>query len=293
MKIITEKQISELCISTEKCLTWVEEALKIKEQAILPAKISMKPKEEIFCNVMPSILGKTGGVKIVNRYPNRNPSLDGKMVLFDAETGDFKALMDANFITTMRTAAVAVLSVKLFAKNDFQTVGLIGLGEIGKATLKMLLDTYKDTPLKIKLYNYKNRAPEFIKRFSEFKNAEFVCCDDVCEVVEDTDVILSAPTYVKDDFCEDKSFKKGCLVVPIHTRGFTNCDLFFDKVFGDDYGHVCHFKYFDKFKSFNEMAQVIKGKCAGRENNEERILAYNIGISIHDVYFADKIFNML
>ena len=130
MKIITEKQISELCISTEKCLTWVEEALKIKEQAILPAKISMKPKDDVFCNVMPSIVGKSGGVKIVSRYPGREPTLESKLILFDSESGDFKALMDANVITTMRTAAVAVHSVKLLAKKSFNTVGLIGLGEI-------------------------------------------------------------------------------------------------------------------------------------------------------------------
>lgn len=28
----------------------------------------------------------------------------------------------------------------------------------------------------------------------------------------------------------------GVLIVPIHTPGFTNCDLFFDKVFADEYG---------------------------------------------------------
>ena len=27
-------------------------------------------------------------------------------------------------------------------------------------------------------------------------------------------------------------------VIPVHTRGFQNCDLFFDKVFADDTDHV-------------------------------------------------------
>ena len=293
MKIITEKQISELCISTEKCLTWVEEALKIKEQAILPAKISMKPKDDVFCNVMPSIVGKSGGVKIVSRYPGREPTLESKLILFDSESGDFKALMDANVITTMRTAAVAVHSVKLLAKKSFNTVGLIGLGEIGKATYKMLLDTYRNVALTVKIYDYKNRAAEFANSFSDYDNVTYIFCKTVDEVVKDSDVILSAPTYVNDDFCEDAQFKKGVLVVPIHTRGFTNCDLFFDKVFGDDYGHICHFKYFDKFKTFNETAEIIAGKCLGRESDTQRILAYNIGISLHDIYFANKILEML
>lgn len=82
-------------------------------------------------------------------------------------------------------------------------------------------------------------------------------------------------------------------MVPIHTLGFTNCDLFFDKVFADDYGHVRHFKNFNQFKKFGEVCDVVNGKIPGRENNKERILAYNIGISVHDVNFAQHIYGML
>ena len=80
---------------------------------------------------------------------------------------------------------------------------------------------------------------------------------------------------------------------PIHTLGFTNCDLFFDKVFADDTGHVHHFKNFDKFKNFAEVCDVVNGEKQGRENDSERILTYNIGISIHDINFAANIYSMI
>ncbi|WP_157791393.1 MULTISPECIES: hypothetical protein [Candidatus Williamhamiltonella] len=38
-------------------------------------------------------------------------------MLYNINTGDIKAIMDANFITTMRTAKVATHSIKLFAKK--------------------------------------------------------------------------------------------------------------------------------------------------------------------------------
>jgi ornithine cyclodeaminase/alanine dehydrogenase-like protein (mu-crystallin family) len=82
-------------------------------------------------------------------------------------------------------------------------------------------------------------------------------------------------------------------VIPVHTRGFQNCDLFFDKVFADDTGHVKSFQYFDRFKQFAEVSDVLCGASGGRENNEERILVYNIGLAIHDIYFAHKIEAML
>ena len=40
-------------------------------------------------------------------------------------------------------------------------------------------------------------------------------------------------------------------------------------------------------------SDVVNGKADGRKNDQERILAYNIGISIHDIYYAYEIYNML
>lgn len=104
--------------------------------------------------------------------------------------------------------------------------------------------------------------------------------------------MLSGATYLPNDVCEDKYFDEGVLVQPIHTLGFTNCDLFFDKVFADDYGHVKHFKNFDKFKHFAEVCDVVNEDSVGRENDAERILVYNIGVSIQDVTFAAEIYQM-
>jgi ornithine cyclodeaminase/alanine dehydrogenase len=58
------------------------------------------------------------------------------------------------------------------------------------------------------------------------------------------------------------------LVVPVHTRGFTNCDLFFDKIFADDTGHVDHFRNFKQFKYFAEMSDVVNGTAEGRESDK-------------------------
>lgn len=39
------------------CYQWVEEMISSKEDVLLPAKISMKPNDKVFCNVMPCMLG--------------------------------------------------------------------------------------------------------------------------------------------------------------------------------------------------------------------------------------------
>ena len=63
MKIINFEDIQSLAISPLECYKWAEEAIHNKKSAILPPKISMKPFDGVFCNVMPSIIpGKDGEI---------------------------------------------------------------------------------------------------------------------------------------------------------------------------------------------------------------------------------------
>ena len=297
MKIISFEDIKSLNISPKDSYEWVSEMIARKQESFLPAKTHMNLPGNIFCNVMPSLIpgeGGTclGGVKVVTRYPERKPSLDSKILLFNADSGEFLALMDGNWITAMRTGAVAAHSVINLARTNWETIGMIGLGNVARSTL-LVLCSKVSRPLHIKLLRYKDQAEDFEERFKDIHNLSFTIVDTVEECIKGSDVIISCATYFAEDIASDEWFDEGVLVVPVHTRGFTNCDLFFDKVFADDTGHVDHFKYFSKYRYYAEISDVINGKSAGRENDKERILAYNIGVSIHDINFAGHIYRRM
>jgi len=297
MHLITFEDIVKLNIAPTTCYKWTVEMIAHKNDTLLPPKISMKPTAGIFCNIMPSIIpaasGKMGGVKIVTRYPTRSPSLDSKLLLMDADSGEFLALMDGDWITTMRTGAVAAHSVCLFAQKNFSVMGMLGLGNVSRATLMILAELMPERKIEIKLLRYKGQEESFARRFATYPNLQFRYVDSYEALVRGSEVVLSGATYLPEDICEDEAFDEGVLVQPIHTLGFTNCDLFFDKVFADDYSHVNGFKNFSRFRYFAEVCDVVNGKKAGRETDQERILAYNIGISIHDINFATHIYQML
>lgn len=295
MKIISFDEIRNLNISPKECYEWVEEVISNKREMLLPAKISLKPDiPNVFYNTMPCILPEAGwaGVKLVTRYPLRKPSLDSEILLYDLNSGENVALLDGNWITAMRTGAVAAHSIKVFAIPEFSEIGFIGLGNTARATLSVLLAIEPERVMTIKLKKYKNQHELFADKFAEFKNISFVYCDTYEEVVRNSDVIVSAATVFEEDICTNECFKEGVLVVPIHTRGFTNCDLFFDKIYADDTNHVKGFKYFNQYRFFAEVSDVIANKAVGRENSKERIIVYNIGIAIHDMYYAGKIYEM-
>ncbi len=105
MEVITFEDIKALNIDALSCLKWVEEGLSIKDKSMLPAKISLKPQEGVFYNTMPVLLPteQIGGLKLVTRYPNRVPSIEASILLYDLATGKNIALMDGTWITAMRT----------------------------------------------------------------------------------------------------------------------------------------------------------------------------------------------
>jgi len=295
MRIIDFDAIKNLNISPAQCVEWVNNAFRLKYEAKLPSKISMKLDDKIFFNTMPVYLPSQQrfGVKIVSRYPDRNPALEADIMLWETKTGNTLALMDGSWITAMRTGAVAALTIQTLKKNGTKEYAFLGLGNTARATLLCLLSIMDDEPIHIRLLAYKGQEILFKERFSDYRNVTFTIYKSAEELIDGADVVVSCVTVATELIAPDYVFKEGVLVVPVHTRGFQNCDLFFDKVFADDAGHVKDFRYFDQFKQFDEFSKVLLGENKGRETDKERILVYNIGIALHDIYFAARVFDLM
>ena len=215
-------------------------------------------------------------------------------MLYNLSDGELLAIMDANWITAMRTGSVAALAAQTFRKSGQINYGIMGLGNTARASLLCLLEAEPDIMHTVNLLEYKGQETDFMKRFEKYTNVTFNTYGNVRELIQATDVLFSCITEAKSLVCDDdNAYRKGFLLIPIHTRGFQNCDLFFDKVFADDTEHVKGFKYYGQFKQYAEIQDVLSGKAKGRENDSERIISYNVGIGLHDVYFASMIFEML
>ena len=297
MKSITNSEIVALNISATECVDWVREAFIMKSECQLPAKISVHPTGNDFFTTMPCLLPKEYGrfgAKVVSRIVGRVPALKSDMMLFDSNNGELLALVDCDWITAMRTGAVAALAIKTFRNSTAKEYAFIGLGSTARATLTCLLESCKNEQLNIRLFKYKDQAEKIVEEYKHYSNATFTIVDNTADLVRGADVVVSCITDASGLLVEDESlFKPGVLVVPVHTRGFQNCDTTFDKVYADDTDHVKGFKYFSEFKEFHQIEEVLKGEVKGRESDSERILSYNIGLGLHDVLYASRIYDML
>lgn len=216
------------------------------------------------------------------------------MMLYNANNGELLALVDCDWITTMRTGAVAAVSAKALRKSDAYIYGMVGLGNTARATMLCVLEAEPEKHFHVKLLRYKNQAELFVERFRDYDNVSFEILDDINEMARTVDVFFSCITSANGLLVADEStFQCGVTVIPVHMRGLQNCDTTFDRVFGDDTDHVKGFKFFSKYNDYNEIGEVLAGRDPGRRSDEQRIIDYNYGLALHDVLYASKIFEML
>ena len=108
-------------------------------EAILPLRqmVSLGGRNNL--GIMPGALGAHDvyGVKLLSLFPD-NPSRGlgshlGVMVLFEPETGQATALLDADALTAIRTAAASAAATRALARPESRVLALIGAGEQARA----------------------------------------------------------------------------------------------------------------------------------------------------------------
>jgi ornithine cyclodeaminase len=88
------------------------------------------------------------GVKLINSSlanPGRGlPRAQGLTVLFDRETAYPVAIMEAAYLSALRTSAYSALSVRLLGPPEPAKVAVIGCGALGEAHVRMLAPILPD-----------------------------------------------------------------------------------------------------------------------------------------------------
>lgn len=102
--------------------------------AIMPPKVYLDfPQYSGDLRIMPASLGSTyAGVKIVNSHP-RNPdrglpAVVGTYLLVSQKTGMPLSVLDATYLTAVRTGAASAVATRAMARKDSSSLGLIGSG---------------------------------------------------------------------------------------------------------------------------------------------------------------------
>jgi ornithine cyclodeaminase/alanine dehydrogenase-like protein (mu-crystallin family) len=90
----------------------------------------------LFPGTAPGIPAYT--VKVHAKFPAENPAIRGVLCLCSTETGALLALMDSTHLTAVRTGLAGALATHVLARDDADTVAVVGAGVQGAHQLRAL-----------------------------------------------------------------------------------------------------------------------------------------------------------
>lgn len=237
----------------------------------------------------------SAAVKWVNLFSKQQPGLPSSygnlLLLSNSENAMPYAIMEASTITTMRTAGGhGVVSAKYLAKKGSSVLAVIGCGEEAKAGIRSFLKAFPD----LKQINIHSRRQESMDTIVDLfgDQISITCYDNAKAAVETADIVLVTTTATTPVVMFDW-LKKGAFVSGMYSFNDLDpsCTKRADKWYvGEktvDSHNIVHFPPMLKYHLsdddiYGDLAEVVTGKCPGRENDDEIIVFTHMGMGALD-----------
>jgi ornithine cyclodeaminase/alanine dehydrogenase-like protein (mu-crystallin family) len=143
MLLLNREEILSL-LNPAELMTALEDGFRALSsgQLDVPSRSQIRTAEGALLVMPASMPGREMSVKLVSVFHHNTniPSHQALIALFDAQNGSPLALLDGTSITTLRTAACSMISVRLLARPDAKVAAVIGLGVQGQSHAKMLAE---------------------------------------------------------------------------------------------------------------------------------------------------------
>jgi len=294
MLILTRKEIEKL-LDPQELLTALEEgfkALSSNQLNVPPRNQAIAPKG-ILVGMPAYMPNKLMSVKLVSVFHENIPAHQAVITLFDSNTGTPIAFMDGEYITAMRTAAGAILSIKMLARKNSKTLAIIGAGVLGKAHLKMIGTLSGIEKIYIASKDF-SKAQAFSSRAS---NA--LAVDSIQQAVSQADVVCLC-TSSTEPVIKAEWLKEGVHVSSVGYRPpggelprglIENSHLFVESkvAFNDPPVGCPELQGLDA--SFGtELGEVLLNQKPGRRNEQETTIYKSMGHAMEDLVAANLVY---
>lgn len=312
MLVINQSEVTEV-LSMESCISVMETAFVdlARGEATQNLRSAIPLKKGNLMGFMPGNLEKQGvfGAKVITVFPDNHhlhnlPSHQGVVLLFDSETGVIKASVDGTKITAIRTAAVSGVATKILAKQQAETLCILGTGEQARTHLEAMLLVRP-----IKRVNVWSRSLENANLFKREMENKFNVSIEAFEKVEDAvfeaDIICTL-TGAKNPILKGEWIKKG-----VHINAVGACSsstreldselvkkslLYVDRIESainesGDYLIPLKEGVIKEGHIMGELGDLLIKKIDGRDSEDAITIFDSLGLAIEDIAAANFIFN--
>ena len=274
-------------------------------KAEMPPKPGIHPGDaegDNFIHAMPASIPALGaaGVKWVSGFPGNParglPYISGLLVLNDPATGLPTAVMDATWITAMRTGAATAVAAKRLARPGAAVFGILGCGVQGRTNLEAVAAVVP-TLREVRAYDiHPERVEGYIEELRpRYPGLRFVAAHAARAAVEGSDIVVTAgPIRARPSpSIEPEWLAEGALAVPLDYDSYwkTAAMRRADRFYTDDTAQLRHTRdggvYFKDIPAiFADLGEVLAGLKEGRRHDRERLMCMNLGLALEDMATA-------
>ncbi len=250
------------------------------------------------------------GLKMLNNFPlNKEqnlPPFNGMLMIFDSNTGIPLGVMDAAYITCMRTGAAGAIGAQMLGRKNSQTLFVLGAG---KQAIFQIAATLIAMPNLTKVYIADSLDPENAKNFAavcgktigekfdvDVCNIEFLPALDIPKCVGESDIIITI-TPAREPVIQKEWVKPGthfsCIGADMEGKEEIDPALFVGaRIFADDIHQCVNVGEMERpIKAgiihrddiAGEIGQVVSGQITGRTCDEEITIFDATGLALLDL----------
>lgn len=302
--VLGESEVEQL-ITMEESIEAVEEAFRYKglgEAQMPPKSYIYFPKFNGDFRTMPAYLNEIGasGVKVVNAHPDNPeeygiPNVMAIIILLEPETGEPLSVMSGTKITGMRTGAAGAVSAKYLAREDSDSVGLIGAGAQAKTQLFGLNQVFDLSDVWVYSPIEEERA-EFANTMSDALGIGINAVGEARKAVEGADIVVTV-TPSRNPIVKDEWVKPGTHINAIGADAEGKQELEPEvlkraKVVVDEWDQAFHSGEinvsvsegsFSKEDLHADIGEVVTGEKPSRTSEGEVTVFDSTGLAVQDV----------
>jgi len=253
--------------------------------------------------ILPGMVPELGyaAVRVYSGYQGTNRS--EVICLFNWEDMEMSAIISDYHLHAIRTASPYGVAAKYLAREDAQTLGVIGTGRYAKGFVQACCAVRDIRHVKAYSRSAENRR-RFREEMTEVLGIEVVTVGSGREAVENTDIMLLATSGNTVVF-EGGWLEPGTLVMSLAPGEFDEATVEGSRVFlsgtdqvlGDSpprkpFPALLASGKFSRDDVAAEFCDVVAGKEPGRQSDDEIILYESPGMGILDVGVASWIYRL-
>ncbi len=299
IRYLSRADVEAVGLSGTDVIEILEAAFRAKREGRveMPPKIGVHPRDDAFIHAMPAYLSgsEAVGVKWVAGYPSNQalgvPYLHGLCVLSDAETGQPLAVMDATWITEVRTAAASMLGIRALADEPVESVGIVGCGRQGNIHLELAAQILPELRRAALFDRHRDRAEALSAAHPDL---EVQVRSTAAEVGPGTHVLISCAPIVRDPArpLRRAHLPDASVACAIDFDATLSEDLFEDAAIFvvDDLPQYGHYREQGYFAGYPEEATELCAVLAADSAPAPGLAVYvPLGLALEDVAVAAEI----